>query len=146
MKKSLLTLITVLLVLTGYPQLNNSWIDHSKTYYKFKVARDTMCRIPQPVLAAAGLGSVPAQNFQLWRNGNEVRLYTSVATGILGAGDYIEFWGEMNDGKPDKSLYRNPDYQVNDKFSLSTDTVVYFLTVNSAGANLRYLASPNNVA
>jgi hypothetical protein len=32
----------------------------------------------------------------------------------------------MNDGKPDKELYRLPDYQLNDKWSLSTDTSVYF--------------------
>ena len=107
MKKILLTSTIVLLVTTGFSQLNNSWIDYSKTYYKFKLAKDTMCRIYQPLLAAAGLGSVPAQDFQLWRNGKEVRLYTSVATGTLGPGDYLEFWGEMNDGKPDKSLYRN---------------------------------------
>ena len=109
MKKIILTPIIVLLVITGYAQLNNSWIDYSKTYYKFKIARDSMCRIQQPALAAIGLGTVPAENFQLWRNGKEVRMYTSVPTGVLGTSDYLEFWGEMNDGKPDRSLYRNPD-------------------------------------
>lgn len=146
MKKIILTSTIVLLVLTGFSQLNNSWIDYSKTYYKFKLAKDTMCRIYQPVLAAAGLGSVPAQNFQLWRNGKEVRMYTSVPSGTLAAGDYLEFWGEMNDGKPDKSLYRNPNDQLCEKYSLETDTVTYFLTVNPAGGNLRYLASINNTA
>ncbi|HMK04041.1 MAG TPA: C25 family cysteine peptidase, partial [Ferruginibacter sp.] len=146
MRKALLTLNIVLLVITGYSQLNNSWIDYSKTYYKFKVSRDSMCRISQPVLAAAGLGTVPAQNFQLWRNGKEVRLYTSIPTGVFGAGDYIEFRGEMNDGKPDKDLYRNADYQLNDKYSLSTDTATYFLTVDPAANNLRYTASANPVA
>ena len=146
MKKIILTPIIVLLVLTGFSQLNNSWIDYSKTYYKFKIAKDSMCRIYQPVLAAAGLGSIPAQNFQLWRNGKEVRLFTSIPTGVLSAGDYLEFWGEMNDGKPDKELYRNPDYQLCEKYSLETDTVTYFLTVNPAGGNLRYLASLNNTA
>jgi len=146
MKKILLTFLVVLLATAGYSQLNNSWIDYNKTYYKFKLAKDTLTRIPQPVLAAAGLANVPAQNFQLWRNGKEVRMYTSVPTGILGSGDYLEFWGEMNDGKPDKALYRNPDYQLCDKYSLETDTVSYFLTVNPAGGNLRYAASVNNTA
>ncbi|MBL0181900.1 MAG: hypothetical protein IPP96_06200 [Chitinophagaceae bacterium] len=146
MKKVLLTFFVVLLVTAGYSQLNNSWIDYNKTYYKFKLAKDTLTRIPQPVLAAAGLASVPAQNFQLWRNGKEVRMYTSVPTGVLGSGDYLEFWGEMNDGKPDRALYRNPDYQLCDKYSLETDTVSYFLTVNPAGGNLRYAETVNNTA
>ncbi|MBK7434451.1 MAG: hypothetical protein IPI66_11495 [Chitinophagaceae bacterium] len=143
MKKFLLTALVVSLVMTGYSQLNNSWIDYSKTYYKFSISRDSLCRISQPALVAAGLGSTPAQHFQLWRNGKEVRIYTSVATGTLGAGDYIEFWGEMNDGLPDKPLYRNTDFQLNEKFSLNTDTSVYYLTVNPVGPNLRYQQSIN---
>lgn len=125
-------------------QLNNSWIDYNKTYYTFRLAKDSLCRISQPVLAAAGLGSVNSDHFQLWRNGKQVRLFTSVSGVPLGPADYIEFWGEVNDGKPDKPLYRSPDYQMNDRYSLSTDTVVYFLTVNPAGGNLRYAAGANN--
>lgn len=146
MKKILSALVILLFALNSNAQLNNSWIDYSKTYYKFKLAKDTLTRIYQPVLAAAGLGSVPAQNFQLWRNGKEVRIFTSVPTGVLGTGDFIEFWGQMNDGKPDKALYKDPSYQMCDKYSLETDTVTYFLTVNSASANLRYLATANPTA
>jgi Peptidase family C25/CARDB len=143
MKKILSALIILLFAFNSNAQLNNSWIDYNKTYYKFKLAKDTLTRIYQPVLAAAGLGSIPAQNFQLWRNGKEVRIFTSVPTGVLGSGDYLEFWGEMNDGKPDKALYRNPDFQMCEKYSLETDTVTYFLTVNTVGTNLRYLATAN---
>lgn len=147
MKKILLASVILLLAISSRAQFNNSWIDYSKTYYKFKLAKDTLTRIYQPVLAAAGLGSVPAENFQLWRNGKQVRMFTSVATGILGSGDYLEFWGEMNDGKPDKALYRNPDYQMCDKFSLETDTATYYLTVNPVPANnLRYTATANPTA
>jgi Peptidase family C25 len=146
MKKILLTPIIILLAVTGYAQLNNSWIDYSKTYFKFKLAKDTLTRIYQPVLAAAGLGSVPAENFQLWRNGKQVRMFTSVPSGVMGSGDFLEFWGEMNDGKPDKNLYRTADYQMCDKFSLETDTATYFLTVNPAGGNLRYLTAANNTS
>ncbi len=146
MKKILFTLAVVLFAATGYAQLGNSWIDYNKTYYKFKIDKDSLYRIPQAVLQAAGLGSTPAQNFQLWRNGSEVRIYTSVSTGVLGAADYIEFWGEMNDGKPDKNLYRNTDYQLDDKYSLFTDTATYYLTVNPSGANLRYTPAANPVA
>jgi Peptidase family C25 len=146
MKNFLVTCIVVLLVGTTQAQLNNSWIDYNKTYYKFKIAKDSLCRIPQSALSAIGLGSTPAQNFQLWRNGKEVRMYTSVVTGALAATDYIEFWGEMNDGKADKNLFRDPDFHLDDKYSLFSDTAAYFLTVNAATANLRYTQSANPVA
>jgi hypothetical protein len=148
MKKLILSIFAFLFTATvAFSQLNNSWIDYSKTYYKFPLANDTLCRINQSTLTAAGLGNVPAQNFQLWRNGKQVRIYTSVATGVFGATDYMEFWGEMNDGKPDKTLYRDPEYQLSEKFSLETDTAIYFLTVNTTtSANLRYVQSPNIIA
>lgn len=145
MKKFLLISVIGLLAFSAHAQLNNSWIDFNKTYYKFKLAKDTLTRIYQTALPAA-LANTPAQNFQLWRNGKEVRLYTSVSTGPLGASDYIEFWGLMNDGQPDMDLYRNPANQLSDHFSLESDTSVYFLTVNPAGNNLRYTQTANPVA
>ncbi len=143
MMKRLLVPFLLLLAFSANAQLNNSWIDYSKTYYKFRVGKDTLCRIPQSTLTAAGLSAADASQFQLWRNGQEVRIYTSVASGPMGAGDYIEFWGEMNDGKPDNTLYRQSNFQIADKYSLETDTVAYFLTVNPAGGNLRYTSAAN---
>ena len=126
--------------------LNNEWIDYSKTYYKFKVGSTGLYRINQPVLAANGLGNVLAPQFQLWRNGVEVPLFTSVSTGVLSANDFIEFYGQINDGKVDKDLYKNPANQLSDKLSLFSDTATYFLTVNKATPNLRYVFATNNVA
>ena len=143
MMKRLLVPFFLLLAFSAHAQLNNSWIDYSKTYYKFRVGKDTLCRIPQSTLVAAGLGTADAAQFQLWRNGQEVRIYTSAASGPFGATDYIEFWGEMNDGKPDNSMYRNTSFQIADKYSLETDTAAYFLTLNAAGGNLRYTAAAN---
>lgn len=127
-------------------QFNNEWIDYSKTYYKFKVGTTGLYRITQSTLSAQGLTSVPAQHFQLWRNGKEVPIYTSVANGPFGASDYIEFWGERNDGKPDSVLYRIRDHQQNDGRSLQTDTASFFLTINSVGPNLRLVPTLNNVS
>ncbi len=105
-----------------------------------------MHRITLPTLTTAGLAGTPAEYFQLWRNGSEVPLYTSAASGPLAAGGYIEFWGERNDGKPDNQLYIVSDYQLNDKVSLQTDTVSFFLTVNTSGTNKRLVNTANNVA
>ncbi|MCX6293448.1 MAG: hypothetical protein NT127_04035, partial [Sphingobacteriales bacterium] len=142
MKKILVLLL--LISSFSHAQLNNSWIDYTKTYYKFRLAKDTLCRIPQTTLAAAGLANINADQFQLWRNGVEVRLYTSVTNSTLGSSDFIEFLGEMNDGKPDNQLYRNTDFQMANKYSLETDTVSYFLTINSTSTNLRYIDAVNN--
>ncbi|HEV3414081.1 MAG TPA: hypothetical protein VG101_16485, partial [Puia sp.] len=143
--KNFFTIIFLLfgLELSAQPY-NNEWINYSNTYYKFKVGSNGLYRIPQPVLANAGLGNVPVQNFQLFRNGKEVPIYTTAASGTMGSSDYIEFWGQMNDGVPDAQLYRNPVYQHTQHTSLETDTAVYFLTVNSTGNTFHYLNAPNN--
>lgn len=124
---------------------NNEWIDFSKTYYKLKVGKTGLHRVSKAELAAAGLGEVPVEQLQLWRNGVEVPLYTPVTTGALPAGGFVEFWGERNDGKPDRPLYRKPEFLLSDVFSLHTDTSVYFLTLNPSGPNRRLVATANNV-
>jgi hypothetical protein len=145
--RKLLLLCLVFLAVAGFSQpYNNSWIDYSKTYYKFKIGSTGLYRIPQSALSSIGLANTPAEQFQVWRNGEQVRVYTSATTGPLGASGYIEFWGEMNDGKKDSKLYRNPDYQLSDHWSLETDTAAYFLTVNPSGVNLRFTNAANNVA
>jgi peptidase C25-like protein len=144
--KKLLIAFFILFAHAAHAQLNNSWIDYSKVYYKFKLGANGMCRINQPALAAVGLQNVPAEQFQLWRNGKEVRLYTTIPTGIMSAGDYIQFWGTKNDGIADKSLYFNQNNQLCDSFSLFTDTATYFLTVNPSGSNLRYTSGINDIA
>lgn len=142
--KRFLLLLFILAGFAVHSQVyNNEWIDYSKTYYKFKVGATGLYRISQPTLSSIGLGSTAAQDFQLWRNGKEVPLYTTVQTGAMGTADYIEFWGEMNDGKPDNELYRDADYQLNDKWSLQTDTAAYFLTVNPGAANFRLAPTAN---
>lgn len=143
--KKLLLPIFILLSIAAYCQTNNSWIDYNKTYYKFKVGSTGLYRIPQATLSSIGLAGTSADQFQVWRNGEEVRLYTTSATGPIAAGGYIEFWGVMNDGKKDTKLYLNTDYQLSDHFSLETDTAAYFLTVNPVGTNLRYTDAANNV-
>ncbi len=144
--KRILFIVLVFSVLAARAQYNNEWIDYNKTYYKFPVAKDGLHRITQAVLQAAGLNNTPVEYFQLWRNGIQVPLYTSVSTGTLGAGGYLEFWGEMNDGKPDARLYRNINDQLSDKWSLETDTASYFLTVHPSGGNLRIVNEVNDIA
>ena len=145
MRKLLLTLF-ILTAVASNAQINNSWIDYNKSYYKFKVGKSGLYRISQAALSALGMGSTPAEYFQLWRNGEEVRIFTSTTTGPLSSSDYIEFWGKMNDGIPDKTLYRQAGFQLSDSFSIHSDTAAYFLTINQSASNLRYVNAANNVA
>jgi Peptidase family C25/CARDB len=143
--KNFFTVIILLFALGVSAQpYNNEWINFSNTYYKFKVGANGIYRIPQSALAGAGMASVPVQNFQLFRNGKEVPIYTTAASGTLGTADYIEFWGQLNDGAPDNPLYRAPTYQQTQHTSLETDTAVYFLTVNTSGGAFHYQTALNN--
>jgi hypothetical protein len=144
MKKILPVLFLLLLINSAEAQVyHNEWINYSKTYYKFKVAADGLYRINKSVLDAHGLGATPAQNFQLWRNGQEVPIFTSIPTGPLGSSDYIQFYGNKNDGSLDTKLYKEDSLQMHTGTSLLTDSSAYFLVVN-VGANKR-LAYTNNI-
>src|SRR5688572_22617035 len=145
MKRIFTLLLLCMPVAMMAQQYNNEWINFSQTYYKFKVGSTGLYRIPYSVLSGAGLGSTPVQQFQVWRNGQQVPLYTTIASGTMGASDYIEFWGQHNDGTADKALYRDPAFQHTDKLSFQTDTSSYFLTVSPAGG-VRYTQTVNNVA
>lgn len=143
-------IFTLLLLVAGFAataqQYNNEWIQFNQTYYKFKVANDGLYRIPKSLLDANGLGGTQVQFLELWRNGEKVPFFPTVSSGTLPSNGYLEFWGEANDGKPDKALYRNPDFQHTTKYSLQTDTAVYFLSVNASQAGFRYTEVFNNVA
>ncbi len=145
MKRFLLLLLVCTNLVAGAQSFYNEWIDYSKTYYKFKVGATGLYRISQPVLDGLGIGNTPAEHFQLWRNGQQIPLYTTAQAGPLGSSGYIEFWGEMNDGKPDNQLYRNTDFQLNDKWSLESDTAFFFLTINPGGSNLRLVPAANTL-
>ena len=139
-------LLSLIFSTAAKAQFNNSWIDYSKTYYKFKIGQDGLYRISGSVLRQAGLSGVPVTQFQLWRNGQEVPLFTSISAGVLTDSDFIEFYGQANDGSPDAVLYNNPGFQLSDKWSLFTDTAAYFLTISPNTTNVRIASADNNVS
>lgn len=145
MKKLLFILLSFYSIIVCAQQYNNEWIDYNKTYYKFKVGTTGLYRISQSQLAAINLANTNVSQFQLWRNGKEIPIYVSNQSGTLPAGGYIEFWGEMNDGKADLDLYRKPKFQISDVKSLFTDTASYFLTVNPSSTNKRLVPTSNSI-
>ena len=157
-KRILYLLIFVVFAQSLFAQAyQNEWIDYNKTYYKFKIGpfgydivgapiRKGVVRIPQSTIAAAGLGNVHAEQFQLWRDGQEVPIFISTSTGSLSSSDYIEFIGEIANGFPDKQLYSDTSYQLSDVWNLESDSAAYFLTVNPSGTNKRLVDTANNVS
>ncbi|MFT4203475.1 MAG: C25 family cysteine peptidase [Chitinophagaceae bacterium] len=131
--------IALLLVFGGFATAvsaqvyNNEWIDYSKTYYKFKLAKNALYRISGATIQSLGLTTTPANQLQLWRNGQVVPIYVSSndATTPMSSTDYIEFWGKRNDGEPDSALYKDKSAQVDKYYSLETDSATFFLTVNA---------------
>lgn len=146
MKKFAAVLVLICMCSITYAQLYyNEWIDYNKTYYKFKIGSNGLYRINAADLATLGLAGEPAQNFQIWRNGKQVTLFTSTPTGPLGNNGYIEFWAEKNDGITDLDLYRVSAYQLSSQESLITDTAAFFLT-SGTGNNARFFTEANNVS
>lgn len=119
----------------------NEWVDYNKTYYRFRIGATGVYRITQTKLAELGIHQADAAHFQLWRNGQEIPIYTSVSSGVLPSNGFIEFWGEINDGKWEQRMYLQPRFQINDRWSVFTDTASYFLTVNTTGSNRRLVHS-----
>lgn len=142
---SILISLILAIPVGGKAQFDHEWIDHSKTYYKFRVGEARLHRIPYTTLVSAGLGNVPAEHFQLWTMGRQVPVFVSKNSGLLSAGDFIEFYGEPNDGRHDTRLY--PDQrQPSARVSLFTDSAAYFLTTDPSGQAARMMVAPNDVA
>jgi hypothetical protein len=111
------------------PVYGNEWINYSQTYYKVKVVKTGMHRLTYADLTSAGVSGVNPEKFQLFRRGQEVAVYVNgQADHVFNAGDYIEFYGEKNDGKMDVPTYKVPTNQVHQYYSLYSDTSAYFLT------------------
>lgn len=150
MRSILLAVCSMLLLQLGSPEkgatqpFQNEWINYSLTYQKFRIGQTGLYRIEQPALVAMGWGQVPVEQFVLWRNGQQVPLYTSQPSGLLPANGFMEFWAEANDGKADQRLYRVTDHQLHDTWSLFTDSASFFLTVDASVTPQR-LRSMSNV-
>ncbi|MBC3542097.1 C25 family cysteine peptidase [Rufibacter sediminis] len=108
----------------------NEWINYSQTYYKIKVPTTGIYRLDKAYLQAAGINGVDPRNFQLYRRGQEVSIHVEgEADGSFDANDFIEFYGQKNDGALDRELYKDPTANhINPFYSLYTDTAAYFLT------------------
>jgi hypothetical protein len=112
----------------------NEWIRYDQPYFKLKIFKDGIYRIPYSVLKTAGLGDITGNRFQLFWEGKEQALTVSSGERAMQENDYLEFYGQRNQGQFDRHLYENPAQdQLNPFYSLYSDTSVYFLTIAPIG-------------
>lgn len=147
MKKLLnIILLICLFVVTKAQPYGNDWISYNKTYYKFKIGKTSLYRINYSTLTSLGIptSSLIGADFKLFRNGNEVPLYVTTNSQFAN-NDYIEFYGEMNDGKPDSLLYKDSNDQPTNLVSMFSDSATFFLTIDRASINARIVQQINDV-
>lgn len=109
----------------GSVRYGNEWIDYSRNYLRVKVAEDGMYRITPAQIAGAGL---PA-------TGDWVLHHNGAAVPVQVVNGDLIFYGEKNRGGMDKHLFSAPEtMQLNDRYSMHTDTSAYYLSRGPAGA------------
>ena len=138
MKKTLYIFLFIPALLIG--QLPNEWINYDQSYFKFPIAKDGVYRIDFQQLVNAGLniGSLDPRNMQIFAKGVEQPIYIQGEfDGSFDLNDFIEFYGEKNDGWYDHVLFSDSAHVLNPFVSMYTDTLYYFLTWNSSVNNLR---------
>ncbi len=144
-KTTLFVLVLSFFTLKSYTQIlihgdslfGNEWIDYDLSYHKIKVTKDGIYRLTYAALQAANIpvDQIPASDYQLYRLGQTERIFTST-DGVLGTGDYIEFYGVKNRSELDRHMFENPDEEMlNPEYSLVSDTTVYFLTWSATGGS-----------
>ncbi|MEJ1239414.1 C25 family cysteine peptidase [Chryseolinea sp. T2] len=112
-------------------QVGNEWIDYSQTYYKISVARDGIYRVTGSDLLSAGVpAGVDPALVKLFHRGIEQAITVDAgADGKLDGSDYIEFYGQKNDGTLDAKLYQPESVQPHKYYNLYSDTTAYFLAI-----------------
>ncbi|QCR22934.1 C25 family cysteine peptidase [Pontibacter sp. SGAir0037] len=120
----------------------NEWINHSQTYYKIRVFSDGLHRLNYTYLDSLGLKGVDPRHFQIFRKGKQLAIYVAgEEDGKLDQQDFIEFFGEKNNGALDKEMYKDPKHQIHQLRSIYTDTAAYFLTFSAAGGKRMRVAN-----
>ncbi len=79
--------------------------------------------------AGVPVAAIDPRLIQLFHRGKEQAiLVKGQSDAVLNTDDYIEFYGEANDGTLDKSLYKPSSTQPHHYYNLFSDTTAYFFT------------------
>lgn len=124
------------MTIDGIDYYGNEWIDYSKEYARIDVEQDAYYRISYNDLVNSGfpIAGKQGSELELYHMGQPVPIRVST-DGQFGTSDYIEFYGERNDGWIDQFLFDEPLYQLNPDYSMYTDNSRYFLTYGENTVN-----------
>ena len=114
----------------------NEWLNPSQQYLRIGTMQDGWYRLNARDLQKQGLDltKILAQSLQLFRRGQEVAIHVpGEADGTLDSLDFVEFYGQRNDGWLDTLLYVSPELMPHPHYSLYSDTATYFLTWRTDG-------------
>lgn len=128
-------------------QSANEWVEnvgYEQTFFKFKTNHTGLHRITTAILQENGI-ALNGSNFKVFHRGEEIPIYVSTNE-IMGETDYIEFYGQPNDGYFDTQMYAEDLHQANPYFSLFEDEGTYFLVADEAANGLRFEASNNDLS
>lgn len=133
MKRLVSAFFFIFIVVSASGQFGHEWIRYDQPYFKIPVAKDGLYRISFTDLQEAGISVSPdPKTFQLFHRGVEQSiLVQGEEDGQFNITDFIEFYGERNDGKMDTELYQNASLQPHTFYNLYSDTTSYFLTFGS---------------
>jgi flagellar hook assembly protein FlgD len=125
----------------------NEWINYAQSYFKIPVSEDGIYRLDNATLQSSGipLSILTANKFRIYLRGREIPIYTTTQ-GLMGASDYVEFWGQKNRSELDVYMYPKGETQMlNPEYSNFTDTAVYYFTWQDTPSNSRYKNQANEL-
>jgi hypothetical protein len=142
--------LSLIFPLATWAQYSNSWINFDQQYFKIPVGKDGIYRLTYTNLQSAGfpLASVDPRFIQLFHRGTEQAIVVQGEDDAsFDAPDYIEFYGQKNDGTLDSLLYHPSSLQPHPYYNLYSDTAAYFLTWSQSPTRGKRMTSffQNNV-
>ena len=124
----------------------NEWIEPAKEYFKIKTGAEGIYRLTYANLSAAGfpVDEIDPRRIQLFHRGEEVAIYVEgEGDAVFNTSDFIEFYGQANDGTLDTELYQPSTAQPHTYYNLYSDTTAYFLTYYQVSSNGKRMATHN---
>ncbi|HET6542291.1 MAG TPA: C25 family cysteine peptidase, partial [Chryseolinea sp.] len=135
MRSFFLLFFSLLVSLKSFAQVGNEWIDFNQTYYKIPVAKESIYKVSYSDLQAAGfpVDGIDPKRIQLFHRGIEQSIFVEGEDDLqLDPSDFIEFYGQRNDGTLDAALYKPSTVQPHKYYNLYSDTTNYFLTIGAS--------------
>jgi hypothetical protein len=109
----------------------HEWINFNQQYWKIPTTETGIYQISRNDLLAAGfpVAAVDPRRIQLFHRGQEQALFISgEGNAVFDPGDFIQFYGQRNDGTLDAELYQPASAMPHPHYNLYSDTTAYFLT------------------